>query len=157
MADKWKKIRAEYIRGGTSYRKLAEKYGVSFNSLKDRARSEKWTDLREQKQHKSTTKMVEKIASQEAEEAVDLSDIAMLLARKIRENIENGVYTMNSKDVYYTSSAMRNLKELSREKAIRDCEEQLARIDKLRKEAKEDEESKDIRVIISDDLQDYSQ
>lgn len=157
MADKWKKIRAEYIQGGTSYRKLAAKYGVSFNSLKDRARSEKWTDLRTQKQHESTTKIVDAIASQEAEEAVDLSDIAMLLARKIRENIENGVYTMNGKDAYYTSSALRNLKELSHEKAVRDCEEQLARIEKLRKEAKEEEESKDIRVIISDDLQEYSQ
>ena len=47
----WKKIKSDYIAGGTSYRKLAEKYGVSFSTLKDIARKEKWTDLREKAQH----------------------------------------------------------------------------------------------------------
>ena len=152
----WKKAKAEYLRGDTSYRKLAEKYGVSFSVLQRRATAEKWTDLRSQKTAKATSKMVDQIASQEAKEAVDLASIAELLARKTQENIENGTYVMNSKDAYYAASALRILKELSREKAIRDCEEQLARIDKLRKEAKEEEESKDIRVIISDDLQEYA-
>ena len=157
MAANWSKIKAEYIRGGTSYRKLAEKYSVPFSALRRRAKSEKWTDLRTQSEHKASTKMINKIASQEAKKAVDLADIAELLARKIQENIENGTYLISSKDAYYASSAMRNLRELSREKAVRDCEEQLARIDKLRKEAKAEEENKEIKVVIADDLKDYSQ
>ena len=51
----WKKIKAEYIRGGTSYRKLADKYrqdGVSFSSIRRRAEKEKWTDLRTQAEQK---------------------------------------------------------------------------------------------------------
>ena len=157
MAADWAKIKAEYIRGGTSYRKLAEKYGVSFSVMRKRAASEKWTDLRNKKGTKRDTEIVDKFASQEAKKAVDLADIAELLARKIQENIENGTYLISSKDAYYASSAMRNLRELSREKAVRDCEEQLARIDKLRKEAKAEEENKEIKVVIADDLKDYSQ
>ena len=48
----WKKIKSEYIAGGTSYRKLAEKYGVSFSTLKRVAVKEKWTDYREKAREK---------------------------------------------------------------------------------------------------------
>ena len=41
----WKKIKSEYIAGGTSYRRLAEKYGVSFSTLRGIAEREKWTEL----------------------------------------------------------------------------------------------------------------
>ena len=36
----WKKLRAEYIAGGTSYRKLAEKHNVSFHTLRKQAAKE---------------------------------------------------------------------------------------------------------------------
>ena len=42
----WKRIKAEYIAGGTSYRKLAEKYKVSFSTLRKVAAKEQWTELR---------------------------------------------------------------------------------------------------------------
>ena len=38
----WDAIKAEYLRGGTSYRKLAAKHGVSFSTLEKRARRESW-------------------------------------------------------------------------------------------------------------------
>ena len=44
MTD-WKSIKAEYIRGGTSYRKLCSKYGVSFSSLRAIAGKEKWKKI----------------------------------------------------------------------------------------------------------------
>ena len=40
----WAKIKAEYVAYRTPYRKLAEKYGVSFSTLKERARRERWTE-----------------------------------------------------------------------------------------------------------------
>ena len=43
MAD-WSKIKTEYITTDTSYRKLAEKYGVSASSLMQVAAREKWAD-----------------------------------------------------------------------------------------------------------------
>ena len=157
MAADWTKMKAEYIRGGTSYRKLAAKYGVSFNSLKKRAASEKWTDLRNQKEHESTTKMVERIASQEADRAVDLADIAMELAKKIRDGIDDGRFVVDASSARDASIALKNLRDLAGKKAEQDLEEQRARIEKLRKEAQADEENKEIRVVISDDLEQYAE
>lgn len=157
MAADWKKIRAEYIRGGTSYRKLAEKHGVSFSTLRDRAISEKWTDLREKRRNKSVTKTIERIASQEAEKAVDLQDIALILAKKIREGVEDGRFLVDSQSTRAITAALRDLRELTGRKAEKDLEEQQARIDKLRKEARDEEQNNEIRVVIADDLKEYSQ
>ena len=57
MAADWKKIKAEYIRGGTSYQKLATKYGVSFSSIRRRSEKEKWTDLRAKSVQKTNMKI----------------------------------------------------------------------------------------------------
>lgn len=158
MADaKWKKIRAEYIRGGTSYRKLAEKYGVSFNSLQKLAKAEKWTDLRKQQYDKSTAKMVEKIASQEADKAVDLMDIALDLAMKIRDGIDDGMYIHDAQSTRAITAALKDLRDMVGRKAEQDLEEQRARIEKLRKEARAEEENRDIRIVIADELKDYSE
>ena len=50
MAKKpnWDAIKAEYLRGGISIKKLAEKHGVSFDTLKKRANREAWGDARHQ-------------------------------------------------------------------------------------------------------------
>ena len=71
MAADWLKIKSEYVSGNISYRKLAEKYGVSFNTLKEHATDEKWKELREEQHHKTTTK-----TQQKAEEKISdaLSD-----------------------------------------------------------------------------------
>lgn len=49
MADdgKWAAIRQEYITTNTSYRALAAKHGVSFSTLKQRAKREQWTDKKD--------------------------------------------------------------------------------------------------------------
>ena len=62
MAVDWLRIKTEYINGGISYRKLAEKYGISFSVLKDRAVKEKWTDSRKEHTNKIRTKTEQKTA-----------------------------------------------------------------------------------------------
>ena len=44
----WNAIRAEYIGGGISQRKLAEQYGVAYSTLSNRATNERWNEKREQ-------------------------------------------------------------------------------------------------------------
>ena len=68
----WAAIRAEYIAGGISQRKLAAKYGVSFNTLKQKANVEKWADLRNATYNKSTKKAQQKAADTVASNAVKL-------------------------------------------------------------------------------------
>ncbi len=42
MATQWGRIKAEYLRGGTTYKELAEKYGVSVKTIQNRASNEGW-------------------------------------------------------------------------------------------------------------------
>lgn len=69
----WKKLKAEYVRGGISQQKLAEKYGISYNTLKRRAVAEKWTELRDETYRKYTEKVPEKIADEQADFAVQIA------------------------------------------------------------------------------------
>lgn len=78
MAVDWLAIRNDYINGGGSYRKLAEKYGVNFSVLKDVAVKEKWKKAKEQQTNEIRTK-----AEQKAQEKISdaLSDVAATKAR----------------------------------------------------------------------------
>ena len=90
--DEWKRIKAEYIAGGTSYRKLVEKYGVSFSTLRKVAAKEQWTDLRNKTGAKRDTKIVDSLSEKEAKKAVDklarVTDLTDKLLDKIEQAIE---------------------------------------------------------------------
>lgn len=73
MAVDWLAIRNDYINGGGSYRKLAQKYNVPFSVLKDKAVKEKWRDaqIRNANEIRTMTeqKTQEKISNELSEEA----------------------------------------------------------------------------------------
>ena len=150
----WNKIKAEYIAGGTSYRKLAEKYGVSFNTLKTHAVEEQWCKLRQQKDKKATTKMLETISDKEARKATDIVDVADKLLGKIYEILDADV--TNAQSIKSLTSALKDLKEIKGYKSDADIREQEARIAKLQKEAQEEAQDKDITIVFGSDTEDYS-
>lgn len=84
----WQKIKAEYLQGGTSYRKLAEKYEVSFSTLKQRAIKEKWANLREDVCHRSDMIAQQKIVSQRVEDIASLERSRSVLISKLEKAIE---------------------------------------------------------------------
>ena len=66
----WNAIRAEYIGGGISQRKLAKKYGVSETTLMKKANAEGWHDLRSAADSKSTAEAQQRTADAVADNAV---------------------------------------------------------------------------------------
>lgn len=56
----WIKIRTEYETSDISYRKLADKHSVSFNTLKDRAIRELWKKRKEESHNEIATKTQQK-------------------------------------------------------------------------------------------------
>ena len=142
----WKRIKAEYIAGGTSYRKLAEKYGVTLSALRNVAEKENWVELKAQAQHKSDTKLLEQISDDAAEKAINIIDVADKLLTKISEVID---MVGTTQDIKHISSALRDLKEIKGIKSEADMREQEARIDKLRKEAEKNDGSEvnEIEVV----------
>lgn len=147
MAD-WKKIKAEYIRNKTSYRKLAEKYGVSFSTLRRVAAKEKWTELRTQADAKRDTKLLESIADKEAKTEEKMRSVTDLLVEKIYEGVKDGSYISNAKNVHEITGALKDIREIKGMKSELDAQEQMARIEKLRKEAQKDDDDGDNVVVI---------
>ena len=160
MAD-FKKIKAEYIKGDTSYRKLAEKYGVPRSTLERKAKDEKWTELRRQTERKTEAKIVENEANRQAQRMNRL----LAVSDKLLDAVEKAVDGFNTEDLVFDKSvlkslsgAIRDIKEIQSIKSALDIEEQKARIAKLQKEAeKEDESDKDIEVVLSSELEEYSE
>ena len=82
----WNAIKAEYIAGGTSYRKLAAKYRVSRDTLNRRAIAEQWLKQREETKAKTTAIIQQKTAASAADNAATAQRIkAKLLARLEKE------------------------------------------------------------------------
>lgn len=84
----WNAIRSEYIGGGTSYRKLAKKYGVSINVLSPRATVEGWVGMRKEAETKATAKALQKTADIAADNATIAARIRTKLLRKLEREID---------------------------------------------------------------------
>ena len=133
----WKKVKADYIAGGTSYRKLAEKYGVSFSTLKEIARREKWTDLKEKARYKADTKFADLLGEKQAKRSAKISDVADMLLDKISNTLAI-MDVVDSQSIKHFTSALKDIKDIKGIKSDIDLKEQEARIAKLQKEAEAD-------------------
>ena len=149
----WNKLKAEYIAGGISYRKLAEKHGVSFNTLKDIAVGEKWTELRQQAHNEATTKIVEKVIEENTKLNVDIYDVADKLLEKIQYMI--GLEGLTTQSIKHLTSAIKDIKDVKGIKSDIDLKEQNARINKLIKEAEEEKKDTNINITFGDEVKKY--
>lgn len=149
----WNKLKAEYIAGGTSYRKLAKKYGVSFSSVRFKAEQEKWTDLKAQAQHNADTRLVESIGEQNGTYTVSINDVADKLLNKISTMMEQEGLTTQS--IKHLTSAIKDIKDIKGIKSDIDLKEQNARIDKLQKEIEGEKKDPTINITFSDEVKQY--
>ena len=95
----WKKIKADYITGDASYRDLAQKYNVSFRTLSDRAKREKWVDRRSKHRDKVVSKSVRRREKAQVESIVRLKSSADKLVRVLDQAAEADFY-LGVTDVY---------------------------------------------------------
>ena len=148
MAD-WQKIKTEYITTDTSYRKLAQKYGLRYATLQARAKEEKWTDLRDQHRTSTVSKAVNAIGTKQATMAAKLYGVGGLLLDKVKSLLEDNpellADTSAMKDV---SVVLKNLKDLMSVKSEADMREQEARIKKLRREAEPDKGAETPKLVV---------
>ena len=75
----WAAIQAEYIGGNIGQRRLAEKHGVPFGSLRDRAKAEGWYQLKLAAIHEAGIKAAQKTAEAASDNA--------LVAARIKANL----------------------------------------------------------------------
>jgi transposase len=149
----WNKIKAEYIAGGTSYRKLAEKYNVSFTTLTRTAQREDWVGLRQQSENRVTTKILDVVSDKKADKALKIVEVADKLLTKIGEVID---IVSTTQDIRHLTSALKDIKDIKGIKSDADMREQEARIRNLEKQAEKQDESNDVTVTIGSDAEEYS-
>lgn len=88
MACDWTKIKTEYITdSNSSYRRLAEKYGIPLGTLQKRAKKEKWTELKKQSGDRRVAKSVGAIEKKQVDRLTRLMDVTDELLSKIEKAV----------------------------------------------------------------------
>ena len=86
MAD-WQAIKTEYITTDTSYRKLAQKYGIHYKVISDRGKAEGWVELRSQHRDKTLTKTLNKISNKQSDKMARIDKLTDQLLDKLEQAI----------------------------------------------------------------------
>lgn len=151
----WKRIKAEYIAGGTSYRKLAAKHNVSPSTLRKVAAKEHWTELRNQAGTKADAKLIETLSTKEAEKSVNIVDVADKLLEKIAEMTDR---VGDPDSIKKLTSAIKDLKDIKGIKSDIDLREQEARIRSLEKQTeKTDDDTQVVITFGSEEAEEFAQ
>lgn len=146
MAD-WQAIKTEYITTDTSYRKLAQKHGVSYQTICHRSKEEGWIAEREHHKNTTFTKTLEKISQQEANRAAKIHSVADKLLLKIEAMVESG-QPLDTKGIRALTAAVKDLKEIQNVRTDLDRQEQEARIANLNRQVDKDEDkTEEIEVV----------
>lgn len=151
----WDKIKNEYITSRISYRDLAEKYNVPFQTLRDRAVKEKWFAKRKDFRNKVGTKTEqkqEKIAESRAEVLEDIEQKILEVERDVIIDATNTIKKlMNMNNEYRVSPDYCKVRH-STQKTL---ESALNTIHKI-KYPPENEHDKHVAFVVSKELMEHA-
>jgi hypothetical protein len=157
----WNKIKAEYIKGGTSYRKLCKKYpDLNLSTLKRIAHDEDWVGLREQCKAKTATKIVETESDRQAERMkrlLTVSDKLLWAVEDAVDKFQSGELLLDKGALKSLSGTIKDIKDIQNIKTELDLEEQKTRLTILKKQAESDNNvNNEIKVTFEGDFDLYS-
>lgn len=149
MAD-WNKIKTEYLTSDTSYRKLAQKYGVNATTIAKKASKEDWVSQRQQQANRTLSKTLTAVSNRQVNRAARLQEVADKLLNKIEAAVDDykmEVLLVDRQSLRQITGALKDIKDIQMIRSEADLREQEARISKLLKEA-ESEDSGPNKVVI---------
>ena len=148
MAD-WQAIKAEYITTDTSYRKLAAKYGVTYNVIGEKSREEGWRALRDQHRAETMSTILDADKQSKADLARQLSDTAGKLLEKVGAFVERiSPERVDTQEFRHISGTLRDIKEVLMIRSEADLREQEARIVNLQRQAEKVDHSENESVTV---------
>jgi ribosomal protein S15P/S13E len=155
--ETWDMLRIEYVSSDVSIRGLEKKHGISYSMIRTRCQNEKWLEQRDAFKREAFSRSVEKVAEHQSEECSRAFRLASKVMSKLEETIDqinpaDEAATRNLKNI---TSAIKDLKEIGIYRSELDKAEQIARINKLRKEVEEEQKDTNITVIIDDEVKKY--
>ncbi|MBO6267925.1 MAG: hypothetical protein J6N19_02125 [Clostridium sp.] len=134
----WEKIKTEYITGDISQRKLAEKYGVPYSTLRDRARKDTWFKQRKKSRQKVVSKSVQKVEAKQ----VRVATKELTLLDKIERHLDRAISDVDQFNRYIVTEQIgHGMTETSEQmyskadmKALKDAMQVLAMVEKMKQE-----------------------
>ena len=152
MAD-WDKIRREYVAGGTTAKRLSEKYNVPVATIYNHSRKERWAA--EQKLHAETVR--KKYAQKSAADIENIKRRIDGIVAKLAERADTIAETLEKPaDVRQLTLAVKDLADLVGKRDPLAAREMEARIKALERQA-EPEQQEQIEIIIPDTAKDWSE
>lgn len=143
----WNKIKTEYITTDTSYRKLADKYGLDQATIARRAKKEGWVSNRQQNASRTQAKIVNAISNKQVDRAAKLVSVADLLLDKVKSLVEdNPELLVSTQSIKNLSGVLKDIKEVQMIRSDADMREQEARIKKLQKEAEQEDTNTEVVI-----------
>ena len=156
----WTKLKAEYIKGGTSYRKLADKYKVPFGTLRNVAAKEKWRELRDKTRLKTDTKLTDAVSKEQTDRLVRIHKVADDLLKQIElivSDFKSDDLIMDKQCLKQITGALKDIKDIQSLKSPLDIEEQKARIENLRKQSQKEDTVSEVTVTIEGGVNSWQQ
>lgn len=157
--ETWDKLRLEYISSSdVSIRGLEKKHGIPYSMIRTRCQNEKWLDQREELRKQAMDKSIDLVSEHQAEEC----SRAFRLANKVMDKLEAVVDRIEPKDegatreIKNVTSAIKDLKEIGVFRSAMDRMEQMARINKLWKDAEEEQKDTTITVKFESEMDEYA-
>ena len=146
MAD-WNKIKTEYITTNTSYRKLADKYGIDQATIARRAKKEDWVSKRQQNAIRTQAKIVDAISNKQVDRAANLISVSDLLLSKVKSLLEIDAEVLSdTQSMKHISGVLKDIKDIQMIRSEADMREQEARIKKLQKEAEQEDTNTEVVI-----------
>lgn len=152
----WEKIRIEYVSTDLGYRKIAEKYGVSYSKVQKMGMKDKWIKDKMAYNSSVADKSLEILSDSQADRIVR----AIRIGDRMLEKVEESLSQLDVNDrtgLRQLSGVLKDLKEIGIFRSELDRREQEARIAKLQKETEEEVQDTTIRVVIDDSVDEFGE
>lgn len=151
----WNAIRQEYITDeSSSYRKLGQKYGLSYTAIGDRARKEGWAEQRTQYLNETLSKSINAIGkaqAKRAERVVNVADKLLLKIEAVIDSYDGEALIANTQALKHITGALKDIKDIQMIKSDADLREQEARIANLRRQV-DKEDGSDAPMLVVEGL-----
>lgn len=142
MAD-WVSIKTEYISTQISTRDLAQKHGVKYSTLRDRALREQWSKARSDYTSmliaKTEQKTAEAVSDAQAERVAELMSAGAKAARMLSAQLDRMEETGKVKtyEVKAITESLKNIRDLYKDNAADRQKNTMEKLDDILKEMRD--------------------
>lgn len=155
----WVAVKVAYVTGREPFRALAKRLGLTESSVRRRMQAEGWYKERVKYQNDLAKTKTKNIAKSEATKRERIFEVADKLLDIIEKGLADGSIPGKGKSYRDVTGALKDIKDIREIKDPLQEQEQTARIERLRAEAKRANEmtGADIKITIAPELEEYTE